>query len=301
LQNQAGEIYVIPKIIHYCWFGGNPKPDDVKRYLASWKQYCPDYEVHEWNESNFDVNENAYCREAYKAKKWAFVADYARVKVLDEYGGIYMDTDVEMMKPFDDLLHYAAFLCFESDKAVSIGTFGAEKGHPLLQDLLNSYEQVDFQWESSKTITNLMILTDLLVKKYHLKCNGKQQILKDNIAVFPMEAFIAKDVNTGWIMPTEMTYAIHQYASSWYDEESKRIAESNAYYLRKYWHILKRPLLKIASCQTAYDQGGWSKFMKKLILYIKRTFANQGGTSKNGFCHSCCKQLITLNDMGVAA
>ena len=271
---------MIPKIIHYCWFGGNPKPDDVKRYLASWKNCCPDYEIREWNESNFDVNENDYCRDAYAAKKWAFVADYARVKVLHEYGGIYLDTDVEVIKSFDDLLHYGAFLCFESDSAVSIGTFGAEKGNDLLQDLLDAYKQMEFQWKSGHTVTNLMILTNILVKKYHLKCNGKQQILDSNIAVFPMEAFIAKDANTGWIMSGEMTYAIHHYAASWYDEESKRIAESNAYYLRKYWCIVKKPLLKLASCHTAYDQGGLSKFMEKLILYIKSDYVYCGGTNK---------------------
>ena len=104
---------MIPKIIHYCWFGGNPLSDDAKRYIASWKKYCPDYEIREWNESNFDINENDYCREAYEQKKWAFVTDYVRLKALYEYGGIYMDTDVEVVKPLDPLLSYDALSGYE--------------------------------------------------------------------------------------------------------------------------------------------------------------------------------------------
>lgn len=97
------EKNMIPKIIHYCMFGGKPLPDEVKYYISTWQKYCPDYEIKEWNESNFDVNQNQYCREAYETKKWAFVSDYARLKILYEYGGIYMDTDVEVCKPLDHL------------------------------------------------------------------------------------------------------------------------------------------------------------------------------------------------------
>lgn len=98
---------MIPKIIHYCWFGGKPLPDEVKKYMETWKKYCPYYEITEWNESNFDVNQNQYCREAYEAGKWAFVSDYARLKILYDYGGIYMDTDMEVCKPLDSLASYA--------------------------------------------------------------------------------------------------------------------------------------------------------------------------------------------------
>ena len=99
---------MIPKKIHYCWFGGNPLSEEVKWYIASWKKYCPDYEIIEWNESNFDVTENAYCKEAYKAKKWAFVSDYARLTVLHDHGGFYMDADVEVVKSLDPLRVYDA-------------------------------------------------------------------------------------------------------------------------------------------------------------------------------------------------
>lgn len=99
---------MIPKIIHYCWFGGNPLSEEAKYYISTWKKYCPDYEIREWNESNFDINENDYCREAYEKKKWAFVTDYVRLKALYEFGGVYMDTDVEVVKSLDPLLSYDA-------------------------------------------------------------------------------------------------------------------------------------------------------------------------------------------------
>lgn len=100
---------MIPKIIHYCWFGKKPISEDVKKYIETWKKYCPNYEIKQWNEDNFDINQNLYCKEAYEAEKWAFVSDYVRLKVLYEYGGIYMDTDIELCKSFDDLLIYDAY------------------------------------------------------------------------------------------------------------------------------------------------------------------------------------------------
>lgn len=109
---------MIPKIIHYCWFGGKPLPDEVKKYMETWKKYCPYYEITEWNESNFDVNQNQYCREAYEAGKWAFVSDYARLKILYDYGGIYMDTDMEVCKPLDRLASYAFWSGFESESQI---------------------------------------------------------------------------------------------------------------------------------------------------------------------------------------
>lgn len=118
---------MIPKSIHYCWFGGSPLPDDVKKYIESWKRFCPDYEIRQWNEYNFDVNENQYCSEAYRAKKWAFVSDYARLKILYDNGGIYMDTDVEVVRSLDPLLQYRAFSGFESEHAISTGAMGSIK------------------------------------------------------------------------------------------------------------------------------------------------------------------------------
>lgn len=122
------EKNMIPKIIHYCWFGGKPLPDEVKYYISTWQKYCPDYEIKEWNESNFDVNQNQYCREAYETKKWAFVSDYARLKILYEYGGIYMDTDVEVCKPLDHLASYGFWSGFESESQIQTRNYGFLSG-----------------------------------------------------------------------------------------------------------------------------------------------------------------------------
>lgn len=213
---------MIPKIIHYCWFGSNPLSDEAKTMISTWRKFCPDYEIVEWNESNFDVMENDYCREAYEAKKWAFVSDYVRLKILYEHGGIYMDTDVEVIKSFDSLLSHEAFLCFEG-KNVSIGTFGIEAGHPLLKELMRWYDTAHYipPEKGGKIVTNLKNVTDTLCQSYGLKRNGKLQVLGRGIVVYPMEYFIAKIYHLGWICKTSNTYAIHHYAASWISEEER--------------------------------------------------------------------------------
>lgn len=263
---------MVPKIIHFCWFGGKPKPDDVKQYIASWRTYCPDYEIREWNESNFDINENNYCREAYNAKKWAFVADYTRLSVIYKFGGIYMDTDVELVQSFDSLLALDAFMCFEDHDKVSIGTFGAQKKSALVKDFLDAYKDRHFYKENGEidTTTNLEIVTQILHKKYHLNLNGKQQTLLKNIVVFPREKFIAKSVNTGWIMKDDSTIAIHHYAGSWFNEENKKLLERQSFYLRKYIRILEDPLSKLARYRSVYDLYGLKALSEKTVKHLAR-------------------------------
>lgn len=135
----------IPKVLHYCWFGGAPKPKNIQNCIRSWKKYCPDYEIIEWNEQNFDVSQSLYTRQAYDARRWAFVADYARLKILYEQGGIYMDTDVELLRPLDDLLAYPAFFGFQHNNEVATGlSFGAEAHSPVVKALLDDYDSLPF-------------------------------------------------------------------------------------------------------------------------------------------------------------
>ena len=130
---------MIPKVIHYCWFGGNPIPEKDRRYIEGWKEKCPDYEIIEWNERNYDVSKNKYMAQAYEEKKWGFVSDYARLDLVYQYGGIYFDTDVELLKPLDNLLELEMFCGFESTKYVNFGIgFGAEKENPV------NYQNVRF-------------------------------------------------------------------------------------------------------------------------------------------------------------
>ena len=135
---------MIPKIIHYCWFGGNPLPELAKKCIASWKLYCPDYEIKEWNESNFDLNYCDYVREAYDSKNWAFVSDVARLYALVTEGGIYMDTDVEVIKPLDNLLKYHAVSGFETETTIPTGLIAGEKENPMLKELLYEYKNIHF-------------------------------------------------------------------------------------------------------------------------------------------------------------
>ena len=136
---------MIPKVIHYCWFGGNAKPASVLKCIESWKKYCPGYEIKEWNEENFRIEDNLYCKQAYDAKKWAFATDYARLVIVYNNGGIYLDTDVEVIKPLDDLLNHKFFIGRQQGFQVNTGSgFGAEKGHPVLKRMIDDYEDIPF-------------------------------------------------------------------------------------------------------------------------------------------------------------
>lgn len=190
---------MIPKIIHYCWFGGNPLPEEAKYYISTWEKYCPDYEIKEWNENNFDVNQNQYCREAYEAKKWAFVSDYARLKILYDHGGIYMDTDVEVCKNFDDLREYEFWSGFESEIQIQTGIMASCKDNKLLRYLLSYYDNKHFKNKdgSYDTTTNVITITKMVKDKYDIKLNNTFQIFGNNNALFPFEYFCAKSTEDG--------------------------------------------------------------------------------------------------------
>lgn len=208
---------MIPKKIHYCWFGGKELPEDVKKYIDTWKKYCPDYEIIEWNENNFDVTQNQYCKEAYEAKKWAFVSDYARLKVLYDYGGIYMDTDVEVVKPLDDLLQYNWFSGFESEDRIQTGTMGAGWNSTVIKIFLDNYNERHFIKDdgSFDLTTNVEVMTKLLKEKYKVQLNNTRQIFDDNSLLLPFDYLCAKSFFTGEISETENTYTIHHFKGTW--------------------------------------------------------------------------------------
>lgn len=206
---------MIPKVIHYCWFGGNSIPELEQKCINSWKKYCPDYEIKEWNERNFDFSCCAYAKEAYDAKKWAFVADYVRLRILVEYGGIYMDTDVEVVKPLDAFLQEKAFLGFEEDEYVATSIMACEKDFNLFDTFLKRYDKRRFLKPDGTydVTTNVVEITHFLLEHGLLLNNKKQTI--EGLTLYPKEYFCPKNHETKKIERTDNTYAIHHFAGSW--------------------------------------------------------------------------------------
>ena len=209
---------MIPKIIHCCWFGRNPLNAEAKYMMSTWKKFCPDYEIKLWNEDNFDVTQNIYCKEAYAAKKWAFVSDYFRLKVLYEYGGIYMDTDVEVLKPLDELLKYDAFSGYETPTSIPTGIMGSVPHNEWIALLLDDYKDRHFILPDGRldiTTTNVQVITRLTTKKYNLKLDGKTKFFGNNMVILPHDYLCAKDYLTKKVNVTENTFTIHHFAGSW--------------------------------------------------------------------------------------
>lgn len=207
---------MIPKKIHYCWFGGNPLSEKDKRCIESWKKYCPDYEIIEWNETNYDLQNNQYMSDAYKEKKWGFVPDYARFDIIYKNGGFYLDTDVELIKSLDELLDNQAYMGFEGKIWINGGIgFGAEAGDSTIRKLRDMYEDKSFYKEdgSLNLTPSPYYITEKLVS-IGLKRNNQMQKV-ETLTIYPSEYFAAKDYETGKIHCTEKTISIHQYNASW--------------------------------------------------------------------------------------
>ena len=207
---------MIPKRIHYIWFGGNPLTPLAKKCIASWRRFCPDYDIVRWDESNFDDGGNRYFQEALAAKKWAFASDYVRLCALIRDGGIYMDTDVELIKPIDDaLLENRAVLGFEADDRISTAFIAAEPGHELLVEMEKTYENAHFKLDdgSFDQTTNVSRLT-VIMADYGFSLDGKMQH-RSGTLLCPSSWFSPKDWYTGKLHVEESTYAIHHFDGSW--------------------------------------------------------------------------------------
>ena len=222
------ETMKIPKIIHYCWFGGNPLPETVHRCIESWKRFCPDYEIKRWDESNYDVHTCDYTKEAYAAGKWAFVSDYARFEILYLHGGIYLDTDVEIIRPIDDILKQGAWFGVEqSDNGEILVNPGlgmaAEAGHPFYKRVLDQYARIHFlNPDGTRNQTTVVkYITDLLQESGLKEEAGIQCV--EGIRLYPWDYFCPMEYRTGIISITPNTRAIHHYSASWLSKEEKRV------------------------------------------------------------------------------
>lgn len=207
---------MIPKKIHYCWFGRGQKPELAVKCIESWKKYLPDYELKEWNEDNFDITQNQYVREAYENRKFAFVTDYVRLYAIYHEGGVYMDTDVEVVGSYDQFLHHHAFSGFETDGNVPTGMMAAEKDSVWAKELLDQYANRKFVQEdgSYDMTTNTSVITDYMLEK-GLVLNNKYQDFPNLCTMYPADYFCPKDHRTGKIKCTKNTVCIHHFAGSW--------------------------------------------------------------------------------------
>ena len=264
---------MIPKKIHYCWFGGNPLPKLAKKCIKSWKKYCPDYEIIRWDESNFDISSAPlYVQQAYNAKKWAFVTDYVRLYAMVTQGGIYMDTDVEIVKPLDSFLHHQAFSGFESEKDIPTGIMACQKNFPLFLEFLEYYNNIVFLKDDGEynLITNVIIMTDI-TEKHGLIRNGCFQVVS-GFALYPKDYYCPIDLGTFDLKKTENTVAIHWFGGSWLPDEmkleKKKIIRKKKKQQRDKWkyqfiYFPNRALRKILG-QEKYEK------MKKKIFERKR-------------------------------
>ena len=206
---------MIPKKIHYCWFGRGEKPTLAKRCIASWKKYCPDYEIIEWNEDNFDIAKYPYAQYCLENRRWAFLSDFVRLAVVSEHGGMYFDTDVELIKSPDDLLQYDAFYGFENDENIATGLgFGCVAGHPTVHAMKQAYLDLPRQVDGTYALAACPALNTRALLPFGLALNGERQ----NIAgaeILPADYLNPYDDPTGTLNKTKNTVSIHWYSKSW--------------------------------------------------------------------------------------
>jgi mannosyltransferase OCH1-like enzyme len=261
---------MIPKIIHYCWFGGNPLSELEQKCIASWKKYFPMYEIKEWNEQNFDINIVPFTAQVAKEKKWGFIVDYIRGYVVYYYGGIYLDTDVELLKPFDDdMLQNTCFSGFEDYKYVNPGNiFAGEKGSVIAKNLMDFYSSYNFIQESGEL--NLTPSPEIFTKillKYGLKKNNCYQEL-GLFTAYSTEYFCPMSFKTGKMNITENTYSIHHFKGSWYNESEKIFLKNkNKIYSLFGDNLFSKNIIRILNLPRKIMEIG---FRRTLSYYYKK-------------------------------
>ena len=262
---------MIPKIIHYCWFGGNPLPSLAQKCIESWHKFCPDYEIREWNESNYDVHKIPYISQAYKAKKYAFVSDYARFDILYEYGGIYFDTDVEVLRSIDNLISNGAFAGLELPGSIAAGLgIGAEIGCPVFKEIIDAYKKIAFMTDDGQmNLTTVVSIVSRVFKNYGFTSENKLQKVA-GVTIYPIDFFCPKNYETGEIVITQNTYTIHHYDGSWISNAQRRY-NKQLYILIKCFGIKFGKILSLFPfCIWQLKDNGVVGFIKKVFKKLHR-------------------------------
>lgn len=211
---------MIPKIIHYVWFGSNPFPPKIQKCIDSWKKYLPDYEFKLWNEETFDVNSCQFAKEAFELKKWAFVSDYARIEAIYKYGGWYLDTDIEILKPIAPLEVHRVVLGTDEDGAIT-AMYGTEPRHPYWKKVLDYYRTMSFVKPDGSL--NMAVVNEHLqevLAEYGYVHKNKYQELKEGIILYPDDYFHVVSLERGTKHQTENSYAIHWQTMTWTSKTS---------------------------------------------------------------------------------
>lgn len=260
---------MIPKKIHYCWFGRNPLPEIAIKCMESWEKYCPDYEIICWDESNCDMTANQFVEQAYENKKWAFVSDYFRLKVVEEHGGIYLDIDVELLKPLDDLLELDGFMGFELGESNCIATglgFGAVANHPIVKALKENYEHSPFVKPDGTFDTMPCPQRDTKVLlEYGLKQNNQKQTIS-GITFFPSDYFSPTSFY-GDEHFSENTYSIHHFNASWFTGKQRKATDRK----KKLRKLLGASLAdKVNLPFLAWDELKYEGFKSLLSKLLKK-------------------------------
>ena len=213
---------MIPRILHYCWFGTKPMDSRMRRWMDGWEKVCPGFTVMHWDERNSPIEANDYVRQAFEAKKWAFVADYVRLWALWEHGGIYVDTDVELLQSLDSLLVFSGVMGFESAERIGTAFIAAKPRHALIGKLLEDYDHIPFALEdgSFDETTNVKRITQECVRR-GLRLDGTRQSVSD-MEIFPQEWFSPMDLTTGKLCVTQDSCAIHHFNASWMSASQRR-------------------------------------------------------------------------------
>ena len=211
---------MIPKLIHYCWFGPNKKSDLNLTCMESWKKHLPDFEIKEWNETNFPIDDYPFAKVAYSQRKYAFVADVARLYALQSEGGIYFDTDVEILKPLYHLLNDTAFMGFETEKMVGVGVIGSIPNGEVISVILNYYKRLPFS-----TIVQPLIVTSIL-DRMGFDMNGESQTAEDFLTIYSEDYFTPYNYYTKKTCLTSNSVALHHYEGSWLEKEKRNCYKS---------------------------------------------------------------------------
>lgn len=249
---------MIPKIIHYCWFGRGPKPELAIACIESWAKRCPNYTLVEWNEDNFDINSNLYVKQAYAARKYAFVTDYVRLYAMYHQGGLYMDTDVMVLKSPDEFLDNRAFSGFESKEKVSTGVLASEQGCPIIGELLEYYNDRTFLKPdgSLDLTTNVETITNML-KPHGLIPNGEYQVI-DGFALYSQNTFCPDLKRLKDKEYMKDIYTIHYFAGSWKSEKDRKREGS------LWWKMMAVPGTFVSKCMKEIYGDKWILWKNKI-------------------------------------